>query len=78
MTINFLLLLLCLTVFTGLVTVMDYLLRGRKKLDKTTPVLLDYSRSLFPVFLMVLLLRSFLGQPFKIPSGSLEPTVVPR
>ena len=34
------------------------------------PVMVEYARSFFPVILIVLLFRSFLAEPFKIPSGS--------
>jgi len=40
------------------------------------PILVEYARSLFPVILAVLVLRSFLVEPFRIPSNSMMPTLL--
>lgn len=40
------------------------------------PVLAEYSRALMPIILIVLILRSFIVEPFRIPSGSMMPTLL--
>lgn len=40
------------------------------------PLLVEYARAFFPVILIVFLLRSFLVEPFRIPSGSMLPSLL--
>ncbi|HHJ20124.1 MAG TPA: signal peptidase I [Gammaproteobacteria bacterium] len=40
------------------------------------PWYVEYSKSFFPVLLIVLILRSFIAEPFRIPSGSMMPTLL--
>ncbi|MEB0031783.1 signal peptidase I, partial [Undibacterium sp. RTI2.1] len=51
---------------------------GRLELESTLlkqPTWVEYSGSFFPVIALVFFLRSFLYEPFKIPSGSMLPTL---
>src|SRR5580704_1188792 len=79
--------LLAITVLTGAVWGLDSLLL-RPRRDATAlaagkdpalvsePGTVDYARSFFPVALVVLLLRSFIFEPFRIPSDSMMPTLL--
>ena len=49
---------------------------GEAQVAVKEPLLLEYSRSFFPVIFAVLILRSFLVEPFRIPSGSMMPTLL--
>lgn len=74
---NFALCLLIASVVSGVIYLADVLFWVKKRTPEQKPArLIEYSRSFFPVFFIVLLLRSFLIEPFRIPSGSLEPTLL--
>ena len=74
---NFALIMLLLLVFTGGVWLLDILVfRKRRSSEQRVPWWIEYPVSFFPVILVVFLLRSFLVEPFKIPSGSMIPTLL--
>jgi signal peptidase I len=85
MNIDFALVLVVLTSVSGVVWLLDSLFFRQKRMDRAVqksvetpiePTIVEYSRSLFPVLLIVLIFRSFLFEPFKIPSGSMIPTLL--
>ena len=73
---DFALIMFVLLLTTGGIWMLDHVLlhSGRAEKDKE-PWWVEYSKSFFPVILIVFLLRSFLVEPFKIPSGSMIPTL---
>jgi len=74
---NFALIMLIALLVTGGIWLLDRYVTGRQRAkDAKEPMLVEYSKSFFPVILAVFLLRSFLVEPFKIPSGSMMPTLL--
>lgn len=84
MHLDFALILTALTLAAGLIWMVDALVfkpRRRRRLargevDSDTPgKVAETARSFFPVLLLVLVVRSFLAEPFRIPSESMLPTL---
>ncbi len=74
---NFALILFLLVMATGVLWAIDYFwARKKRAVDAKDPWWVEYGGSFFPVILGVFLLRSFLVEPFKIPSGSMIPTLL--
>jgi len=80
-TFNFPLLLTSIVLITGFIWLVDVIFFKKRRLlkspDAKEPKLVEYARSFFPVLLVVLVIRSFIVQMNYIPTGSLEPTVLP-
>ncbi len=82
MHFDFEFLLIILTLVAGLIWLADVLLFARRRQQLASseserePLLVEYSKAFFPVLIAVLVLRSFLFEPFRIPSGSMMPTLL--
>ena len=82
MNIDFALILVVGSLVTGIIWLLDHLFWVKKRppvpedSDETNePIVVEYARFLFPVFIIVLVLRGFVAEPFRIPSGSMLPTL---
>jgi signal peptidase I len=72
---DFTLILVAIVMVTGVVYGLDIIFFKSRRDGREPGIIVDYSRSFFPVLFFVLMLRSFLFEPFQIPSGSMLPTL---
>ena len=77
--------LVALTALSGLVWLLDKLFLAKRRTatasvleEAKDPVVVDYAKAFFPILALVLGLRSFVAEPFRIPSGSMMPTLLAR
>lgn len=82
MTFDFALLFVIAAAVTGAVWALDaWVLAPRRAAagdlaERREPILVEYCRAFFPIILIVLVFRSFVYEPFRIPSSSMEPTLL--
>jgi signal peptidase I len=84
--VDFSLMLVVVGAISGLIWVLDQAFFARGRLQRAAsagtlpervrePIAVEYARSFFPVIVLVLVIRSFLFEPFRIPSDSMMPTL---
>ena len=73
----FALIMVIVLTITGLFWLLDiFVLSKKRATNAKDPILVEYSKSFFPIILLVFFIRSFVAEPFKIPSGSMMPTLL--
>jgi len=66
------------TLLSGFIALVYWWVQRKKDrlITSDEPLIVEYAKSFFPVLLFVLVLRSFIVEPFRIPSSSMMPTLL--
>ncbi len=73
----FALIMVIVLTITGLIWLLDiFVFSKKRRANVKEHILIEYSKSFFPVIFLVFFIRSFIAEPFKIPSGSMMPTLL--
>jgi signal peptidase I len=65
-----------LVAVTGVIWLIDkFVWAPQRGESDDEPLVVEYARSFFPIILLVLVIRSFIAEPFRIPSSSMLPTL---
>ena len=67
---------LAFVLVSGVIWTLDRFVWAAKRSDALAPDWVEYGRSFFPVIFAVFVLRSFIVEPFQIPSSSMRPGLV--
>ena len=74
---TFALFMVAILLLAGVIWLFDVIFLQKKRVaGAAEPAAVEYAKSFFPVILAVFLIRSFIVEPFKIPSGSMMPTLL--
>ena len=73
----FALIMVIVLTITGLIWLLDiFVFSKKRRANAKEHILIEYSKSFFPVIFLVFFILSFIAEPFNIHSGSMMPTLL--